>query len=170
MVWFGAGLCGFQISIEMLSFVRRMTWRGSKIIKHLQKYPVTVPWFSPSPRSFIAQPKFCSWLWKGASHSSRSGVRLSLKSWDNTYQLDQKKMVWFRWLFPFPYHYVDFCLLVVEPTHLENMRKSNWIMKPHKSGVKHEKIFELPPPRILLLPVFFKPGLCLFLGVSVLIF
>jgi len=35
--------------------------------------------------------------------------------------------------------------LVVEPTHLKNMRKSNWTISPG-FGVKIPKIFELPPP------------------------
>ena len=33
----------------------------------------------------------------------------------------------------------------VEPTHLKNMRKSNWIISPG-IGVKIPKLFELPPP------------------------
>ena len=36
------------------------------------------------------------------------------------------------------------------PTHLKNMRKSNWIMNPPGFGVKIPKIFELPPPRMSL--------------------
>ena len=35
--------------------------------------------------------------------------------------------------------------LVVEPTHLKNVRKSNWIISP-SFGVKIPKIFEVPPP------------------------
>ena len=35
--------------------------------------------------------------------------------------------------------------LVVEPTQLKNMRKSNWIISP-RIGVNIKQIFELPPP------------------------
>ena len=58
-------------------------------------------------------------------------------------------MVWFRW-WRFRFHIITWIFFLVGPLnqpHLENMRTSNWIMKPHKSWVKHEKIFELPPPR-----------------------
>ena len=36
--------------------------------------------------------------------------------------------------------------LVVEPTHLKNMRKSNWMLFPPQIRVKIPKMFELPPP------------------------
>ena len=36
--------------------------------------------------------------------------------------------------------------LVVEPTHLKNMRKSNWMLFPPGIRVKIPKMFELPPP------------------------
>ena len=43
--------------------------------------------------------------------------------------------------------------LVVEPTHLKNMRTSNWVHLPQFSGRKFQKIIELPPPsHIINLP------------------
>ena len=42
-------------------------------------------------------------------------------------------------LWPFPIEATNW---LVEPTHLKNMRKSNWIISP---GVKIPKICELPP-------------------------
>ena len=45
-------------------------------------------------------------------------------------------------------YFYDICtkLVVFSPTHLKNMRKSNWINLPPIFEVKISKIFELPPP------------------------
>ena len=105
--------------------------------------------FSPSPRSFIGQPKILLVTLKRGKPFKPFGspAVIQIVGWHLPTGPKKNGLVQMM-TFPFPHHYVDFFLVgPLNQPHLENMRTSNWIMKPHKSWVKHEKIFELPPPR-----------------------